>query len=91
MISNSIILIMLITPAFLILICGLPTFHFIAIFNIFKYTRVACYFKAYLIWVFVNIYYNKTRVSILISISQSTEIQYSRTVKIEPKKRIAYP
>ncbi len=87
----SIIRIILIIPPFLILIWGLPTFHFIATFRIFKNTLVAYYFNAYLTCGLLSIYYRRTNVSILISISQSSDIQYSRTVRISLIYLIASP
>lgn len=82
---------MLTMPAFRIFICGCPTFHFIAIFNIFKNTLTAYSFIASLTCWFFSIYSIRTSVSILISMSASTEMQYYRIVRIWLMNLMAYP
>lgn len=82
---------MLMTPALRILIWGLPTFHLMATLSIFKNTLVLYYLSASLIWALVSISSSSTKVSIRISMSQSRVMQYSSTVSISLKYRMAYP
>lgn len=89
--SFSISFIILITPAFLILIWGFPTFHFIATFNIFLMIL-----NPFSLMTGSNYFWDissssNTKVSILISMSHSKEIEYSITVRISFMNLFASP
>lgn len=87
----SIMEIIAMTPACLILICGLPTFHFIDFVKMFKYTRTAWGWRAWRIYGDSNNFSRSTRVSIRMAISQSSDMQYSITTRTSSMNLIASP
>lgn len=83
--------IIFITPAFLIFIWGLPTFHWIAGINSFFITCSAIGFNAYFIVPSLNKNSISTKVSILNSNSLWGFIMYSITCKISGKNFTTSP
>lgn len=75
-------------PAFLILICGFPTFHWMDTINIFCISCDATGFSYYFIADKFSINSIKTKVSILTSRSLCGFIMYSKTLNIYGKNLI---